>query len=152
MSRFEIKDVAREDAIEYTVKPTAEFAVESIRSDKLGIFIDDKASILAVCDAEDSIVIYTDGACDNDKGVSMSQMSFNFMTAGSGIAKQANELLRSGKDIYIFGIKNALHAINAVDFSSDKIFDIEIMSYLLNPLQNNLNDPLKMVHRSSYFA
>ena len=137
MARFEIKDVAREDAIEYTVKPTAEFAVESIRSDKLGIFIDDKASILAVCDAEDSIVIYTDGACDNDKGVSMSQMSFNFMTAGSGIAKQANELLRSGKDIYIFGIKNALHAINAVDFSSDKIFDIEIMSYLLNPLQNN---------------
>ncbi len=137
MSRFEIKDVAGADCIQYTVRPAAEFSIESIKTDKLGIFVDDRASILAVCDEEDSIVIYTDGASQGGKNESSSQMSFNFLTNDSGIEKQTTDLLRSGKEIYVFGIKKTLHAIDAVDFSSDKIFDIEIMSYLLNPLQNN---------------
>ena len=137
MSRFEIKDVSGEEAVKYTIKPVDEFSVESIKADRLGIFVDDKASILAVCDAEDSIVIYTDGASKEEKKDTSSQMSFNFFTRNNDIKTRILDLLKSGKEIYTFGIKRTLHAVDAIDFSSDKIYDIEIMSYLLNPLQNN---------------
>ena len=42
--------------------------------------------------------------------------------------------LLSGTDICVFGLKDLLHALQAVDLRSDSIYDLEIMAYLLNPL------------------
>ena len=44
------------------------------------------------------------------------------------------ELFNSGKDIYVYGLKNMLHLIGDCDFSHDNIYDLEIMAYILNPL------------------
>ncbi|MCF0142317.1 MAG: DNA polymerase I, partial [Parasporobacterium sp.] len=43
----------------------------------------------------------------------------------------------SGKTVFCFDLKNLLHILDADDLESDKIYDLSLMAYLLNPLLNS---------------
>ena len=57
-------------------------------------------------------------------------------TVYKGCSENVLNLLKSGCEVYCFGLKNLLHTLNAENFISDKIYDIEIMAYLLNPVSS----------------
>ncbi len=45
--------------------------------------------------------------------------------------------IESGAEIVCFDLKKLLYSINAADFRSNKIYDLSVMAYLLNPLASN---------------
>lgn len=55
-----------------------------------------------------------------------------FLLKGNSV--DANAIIKSGIELYVFDLKKMLHALNIVDFITDSIMDINIMAYLLNPL------------------
>lgn len=52
----------------------------------------------------------------------------------TGNELDVKKLLSSGKELYTYGLKAILHSIFDVPFSSEGLYDIELMAYLLDPL------------------
>ncbi len=107
LSRFDIDSFSKSSEITYTIKDISELP-EQIGS-SFSLFVDEDRMLAAICE-NDQITVYK-GYSDRIKG-----------------------LLRSDTDIYCFGLKDMLHTLDEVDISSDHIYDLEIMAYLLNPL------------------
>ncbi|MCF0228900.1 MAG: DNA polymerase I, partial [Parasporobacterium sp.] len=137
LSRFDAKNAENRTDITYQIRTCAELLCEDIKQKEAGLYVNENASLAAICFPDNTITVYTD---DTSAAVSSdSQMSFNFsgMAAASDIKPEIIKLLSSGKKIYVFGLKKLLHILDMRDFESRDIYDIEVMSYLLNPLQNS---------------
>lgn len=107
LSRFDIDSFGKSAEITYTVKDISELPGHI--QGPFGLFTDDEKCITAITD---------------DSGT----------TVYRGISDGILDLLKSDTDSYCFGLKNTLHTLDADEFVSDHIFDLEIMAYLINPL------------------
>ena len=137
LSRFEKHDITPEHEIEYEIRSFDELDEIIKKNNSIGIYLDEKCSLLAVCDENSHITVYTDNNGLSDRNDLLNgQMSFSF-SGSSDHREKIMELLRSDRQIYVFGLKDMLHSVNADDINGNNIFDIEIMAYLINPLQNS---------------
>ena len=108
LARFDIDSFEDKPArIEYSVNGISQFP--KMLEKCAGIFVDPERRLCALSTEEETCV-YT------------------------GFPEYLPDLLNDGSDIYCFGLKDLLHTINAQDLRSDNIYDLEIMAYLLNPL------------------
>ena len=117
LGRFNIRQVAPSSDETVETLSIEEWDEETL-PDRLGLFLDQTVSMMAVC-AGDKTIVYQD------------------LQEEGRVRKAAVSLLQSGKEICVFGLKELLHTLGIRDFTSTDLYDIEIMAYLLNPLQNS---------------
>lgn len=107
LSRFNIDSFSKSSEISYTVKDISDLPEQIDPS--FSLFVDEDRMLAAICE-NDQITVY------------------------KGYSDCIRRLLRSDADIYCFGLKDMLHTLDMENISSDHIYDLEIMAYLLNPL------------------
>lgn len=118
LERFEDAAMTGNQEIAYQVHTWNELPDDAASLDGLlGIYLDEAGSLGAVCDHAGHVIVYTGSDAGDDAG------------------KEMETLLRSGRELAVFGLKDLLHALQVSGFRSDSIYDVQIMAYLLNPLQ-----------------
>lgn len=118
LERFDKAEITGARELKYELFSARLFDPDKISAGKIGLFSDESLSVFSIAEGN-RIFVYRTG---EDKDF-----------ARSSILK----LLSSGKDIYCFGLKNLLHTLSAGSFSSENIYDLEVMAYLINPLLND---------------
>ena len=118
LERFDMEKIQEVKEAEYKAFPASSFNPEEIMEDEAGLFADESLSVFAVS-AEEKISVY-----------------YNDEDGAEKTREKLLKLLSSGKNIYCFGLKSLLHALEAENFESENIHDLEVMAYLLNPLLN----------------
>jgi len=121
LTRFDMNEVSSGKETEFELKSISDLSADSLPSGNIGLYLDDDASVLAICSKDGKAAVYP------------AEPEFT----GSRLIDAVNMILRSDREIYVFGLKKILHAVSAEDFRSENIFDLEIMAYLLNPLQTS---------------
>lgn len=108
------------NSLEYYIKPFDEFEkVIENSGEMIGLYFSKDLSLCAISGDKGIFVFENDGS------------EFPFI-----VQEKLISLFKSGKAICVFGLKDMLHALDIRDFRSNDIFDIEIMAYLLNPLNS----------------
>lgn len=118
LERFDQEDIKSSEEIDYEALPAEFFKAEDIKEDRIGFFADKSLTLFAVSSGDKNLIFQGNGK-------------------DSSYRDEILKLFSSGKEICCFGLKKILHALKTEDFESDRIFDLEVMAYLLNPLQNS---------------
>ena len=121
LNRFETSAINKTD-VTYEVKTCIDdfkdFVNDAINNNfALGVFFDESFSFLSI-------------SCKKGNYI------FDFSNASLSELDVKNiimDLFNSNLEIYVFGLKDMLHALDCLDFSSKNIFDLQIAAYLLNP-------------------
>ncbi len=112
LARFDVDSLERPEEITYEVKDASELP-EAVDG-PFGLYVDPDRYFTAVC---------TGGGT----------------TVYRGWSEHVCDLLKGKNEVRCFSLKQLLHTLDAKDFSSDNVFDIEIMAYLMNPLMPSYN-------------
>ncbi len=141
LGRFDPDKLSGTEEIAYTLRSWKDLPEDLKTEGRMGFYLDEEASLAALCDQEGHLYVYS------DPGVSLSasrqkdpdQLSFHLTLPGETVdtVPMVTDLLRSGRELAVFGLKDLLHTIDIRDFQSDNIYDMEVMAYLLNPLQSS---------------
>jgi len=115
LTRFDMNEVSSGKETEFELKSISDLSADSLPSGNIGLYLDDDASVLAICSKDGKAAVYP------------AEPEFT----GSRLIDAVNMILRSDREIYVFGLKKILHAVSAEDFRSENIFDLEIMAICL---------------------
>ncbi len=122
-NRFEKKDIENFE-VKYDIKNSLEQFYDFINEAKdnninLGLFFEESLTCIATSYYQDNNLI---------------NYVFNLNSEEKDTIKKAlYRLLLLKNDIYVFDLKDMLHALDCSDFYSENIFDLKIMAYLLDP-------------------
>ena len=132
LERFEASAMAGNQEIEYQVHAWKELA-EDVKSltGILGVYMDENGSLGAVGDEAGNVIVYCSSAAEQ----SATKTSAKKESSNINGCAAVEGLLRSGRELAISGLKDLLHTLDVSGFRSESVFDVQIMAYLLNPLQ-----------------
>lgn len=123
LKKFEKKDIEN-FKVKYDIKNSIDDLNQFIdfansNNFGFGLFFDNSLSCLSISYYENS---------------TLNSFVFNLSGIEKSIVKNSLlNLMKLNNEIYTFGLKDMLHALDCSDFNSDNIFDLKIMSYLLDP-------------------
>ena len=140
LSKFNMEQISVQPEISFQISDFKDFCPSDFSEEAYGVFVDESLSVFAICSKSEKIRIYSSQNIQNSpSSENKGQMSFCFCNPNScsDIEQKLNQFFHSDKELYVFHLKNILHAIHADDFESDHIYDISILAYLLNPLQSS---------------
>lgn len=117
LEKFDMESIQEESAgeLEYEVLPDSFFEPSDYNGQSIGLFAEKTLAAIAVATEEKTVVF------QNSSELSL-------------IRSKVTELFSKCEKVCCFGLKNILHALKAEDPDAANVYDIEIMSYLVNPL------------------
>lgn len=129
-----VKEKKTQDKIEYELFSFGDLNEKAKDiADKCGFYVDKDLSLAAICDDKKTYLF-------ENRGV----------LSISDIQSILTSFLFSGKEIYLFDLKEVLHALEVKDKRSDAIYDISVMAYLLNPIGSDYSyDIISQVYLNS---
>ena len=142
LNRFDPAKMTGKEEISFTVRTLADFPTDWADFEgMLGLYLNENASLAALCGQDGRIFVYSGRSISTGFSSTSdpNQMSFHFTDSSQegDLRSMAEELLRSDREIAVFGLKKMLHALDIRNYRSDSVYDLEVMAYLLNPLQSS---------------